>query len=69
MKHSPKAEKMLARITGETVRLGDLRKLAREVKRDHALAWSFGLKQVVSRLYTPNYFPEFISIEVAKLNK
>lgn len=37
MKISSKAEKILGQITGNT-KLGDLRKLAKEIKKDHALA-------------------------------
>lgn len=44
MKLSSKAENILAQITAET-RLGDLRKIAKEIKKDHELAmelWSTG---------------------------
>lgn len=45
MKHSPKASKILGQITSKTL-LGDLRKIAKEIKKDHALAlelWSSGM--------------------------
>ncbi len=44
MKRSLKAENILGEITGKT-RLGDLRKMAKEIKKDHELAlelWSTG---------------------------
>jgi 3-methyladenine DNA glycosylase AlkD len=44
MKLSPKAEKILKKINDKT-RLGDLREMAKEIKKDHALAmelWSSG---------------------------
>jgi 3-methyladenine DNA glycosylase AlkD len=44
MKHSPQAENILSQINSKTT-LGDLRKMAKEIKRDHALAmelWSSG---------------------------
>lgn len=44
MKPSSKAEKILAQITAKTM-LGDLRKMAKEIKKDHELAmelWSTG---------------------------
>jgi 3-methyladenine DNA glycosylase AlkD len=37
MKISPKAENILGQITGNT-KLGDLRKMAKEIKKDHTLA-------------------------------
>lgn len=43
MKLSPKAEKILTKISGPSTKLGDLRILAKEIKKDHALAlelWS-----------------------------
>lgn len=43
MKRSTKAEKILAQIAGKNIKLGDLRAIAKEVKKDHALAmelWS-----------------------------
>lgn len=45
MKRSSEAEKILARIQGESVRLGELRKIAKEIKQDHVLAlelWAAG---------------------------
>ncbi len=44
MNSSPKAKALLSQITS-TTKLGDLRKLAKEIKKDHALAmelWSTG---------------------------
>ncbi len=45
MKLSSKAKKIYGQIKPETTKLGDLRKMAKEIKRDHALAmelWSTG---------------------------
>ncbi|MGV3632662.1 MAG: DNA alkylation repair protein [Bacteroidota bacterium] len=45
MKLSPQAEKIYTRITGENIKLGDLRSIAKEIKKDHPLAmelWSTG---------------------------
>lgn len=45
MKLSPKAKKIYSRIDGKTTKLGDIRKIAKEVKKDHELAmelWSTG---------------------------
>lgn len=45
MKLSPKAENIYVRINKETTKLGDLRKIAKEIKKDHELAlelWSSG---------------------------
>lgn len=42
---SPKAEKIYNQIKGENTKLGDLRKIAADIKKDHALAlelWSTG---------------------------
>lgn len=50
MEHSSQAEKILAQINPDT-KLGDLRKIASEIKKDHKLAlelWSTG--QFLSRL-------------------
>ncbi|WP_234364200.1 hypothetical protein [Lunatibacter salilacus] len=44
MKPSSKAENILGQINGKT-KLGDLRKIAKEIKKDHALTmelWSTG---------------------------
>ena len=44
MKRSPKATKILSRINSKTM-LGELRTIAKEIKKDHALAlelWSTG---------------------------
>lgn len=43
MNFTPQAEKILAQISTESTKLGDLRKLAKEIKKDHELAlelWS-----------------------------
>lgn len=43
MKLSSKAQKIYSKIDKETTKLGDLRKIAKEIKKDHALAmelWS-----------------------------
>jgi 3-methyladenine DNA glycosylase AlkD len=45
MKLSSKAEKIYAKITGKTTKLGDLRTIAKAIKKDHQLAmelWSTG---------------------------
>ena len=45
MKLSSKAQKILSEIDKETTKLGDLRKIAKEIKKDHSLAmelWSTG---------------------------
>jgi 3-methyladenine DNA glycosylase AlkD len=45
MKPTPKAENILGQINSKTTKLGDLRKIAKEIKKDHALAmelWSSG---------------------------
>lgn len=45
MKLSPKAENIYARISDKTTKLGDLRKIAKDIKKDHPLAmelWSTG---------------------------
>ncbi|MHC8947990.1 DNA alkylation repair protein [Sphingobacterium hungaricum] len=45
MKESTKAEKILAQISVQGTKLGDLRKIANDIKTDHALAmelWSSG---------------------------
>ncbi len=45
MKLSPKAKKIFSEINKETTKLGDLRKIAKELKKDHNLAlelWSTG---------------------------
>lgn len=45
MKLSSKSKEIYAQINKETTKLGDLRKIAKEIKRDHALAmelWSTG---------------------------
>jgi 3-methyladenine DNA glycosylase AlkD len=45
MKLSPKAEKTYTRINSENTKLGDLRNIAKDIKKDHALAmelWSTG---------------------------
>lgn len=45
MKLSPQAENILVSLSGENVKLGDVRKIAREIKKDHDLAselWSSG---------------------------
>lgn len=45
MTSSPPAAEILSRINPETTKLGDLRKIAKEIKKDHALAmelWSSG---------------------------
>jgi 3-methyladenine DNA glycosylase AlkD len=45
MKLSPKAEKIYAQINNKTIKLGDLRNIAKEIKKDHELAmelWSTG---------------------------
>lgn len=45
MKLSSKAEKICKRVSGKNVKLGDLRTLAKEIKKDHSLAlelWSTG---------------------------
>jgi len=50
MSHTPKAENILRQINSET-KLGDLRKIAKEIKKDHELAmelWSSG--EVLPRL-------------------
>lgn len=38
MKLSPKAENILAEVSGKNIKLGDLRKIANEIKKDHSLA-------------------------------
>lgn len=45
MKLSSRAKDIFSEINKETTKLGDLRKIAGEIKRDHALAmelWSTG---------------------------
>ena len=45
MKHSLKAETILSQIDPKTTKLGDLRNIAKDIKKDHALAmelWSSG---------------------------
>src|SRR5687768_11379766 len=45
MKLSSKAENIYVRINNKTTKLGDLRELAKEIKKDHSLAlelWSTG---------------------------
>jgi len=45
MKLSTKAEKLYAQINSKTTKLGDLRKIAKDIKKDHQLAmelWSTG---------------------------
>jgi 3-methyladenine DNA glycosylase AlkD len=45
MKFSPKAQRILSQIGSETTKLGDLRVIAKEIKKDHELAmelWSSG---------------------------
>lgn len=45
MKLSPQAENILVSLSGENVKLGDVRKIAKEIKKDHDLAselWSSG---------------------------
>lgn len=45
MKLSPKAQKIYSEIDEETTKLGDLRRIAKEIKKDHGLAmelWSTG---------------------------
>ena len=42
---SPKAQEIFAQITQDNAKLGDLRKIAKEIKRDHDLAmelWQTG---------------------------
>lgn len=51
---TPKAEKVFSQINSEDTKLGDLRKLAKEIKKDHQLAmelWSTG-----------NFFPRQLAI-------
>lgn len=45
MKLSPKAENIYAQIASKTTKLGDLRKIAKDIKKDHELAmelWTTG---------------------------
>lgn len=45
MKISPRAQQIHDQVTGKTTRLGELRKVAKEIKKDHELAlelWSTG---------------------------
>jgi len=45
MKLSSKAENIYAQINDKTTKLGDLRKIAKDIKKDHSLAtelWSNG---------------------------
>lgn len=45
MELSTKAKTIVSQITGTATKLGDLRKIARDMKRDHKLAlelWSTG---------------------------
>ena len=45
MQHSPKAEKILTQIRSKSTKLGDLKKIAKEIKKDHQLAmelWATG---------------------------
>ena len=54
MKHSQRAEKILSQISSSSTKLGDLRKIANEIKKDHDLAmelWSTG-----------KYFPRQLAI-------
>jgi len=46
MKLSPNANKILQQINNKDTKLGDLRLIAREIKKDHPLAmelWSTGI--------------------------
>jgi 3-methyladenine DNA glycosylase AlkD len=54
MKLSSKAESILAKIKGNVINLGDIRKIAKDIKKDHPLAmelWSCG-----------EYFPRQLAI-------
>lgn len=93
MNLSTKAADILMLITGKNTKLGDLRKIAKDIKKDNQLAMNFtagwigvfekqfrnrcitlgektGLYngQMVSKGCTPDYLPEFISIESKKRN-
>jgi len=60
MSLSAKAEDIYSRIDLENAKLGDLRKIAKEIKRDHALAlelWSTG-----------EYFPRMLAILIMDKN-
>jgi 3-methyladenine DNA glycosylase AlkD len=70
MNLSQKAQKISSQINPKTTKLGDLRVIAKEIKKDHELAmelWSTA--EFENKGYTPNYLPEFIAIQVSKLKK
>jgi hypothetical protein len=54
MKRSPKAEDIYTQISRETTKLGDLRKLAKEIKKDHLLAMELW--------FTGEYLPRQLAI-------
>ncbi len=72
MKLSSKAEKIYAKINNESTKLGDLRNIAKAIKKDHALAmelWSTG-KYLPRQLAILIMDPKLLSQEfIDKLDK
>lgn len=50
---SKKAQNVYSQISTGTVKLGDLRKIAKEIKKDHELAWNFGQLKNSIRVSSP----------------
>ncbi len=66
MKRSPKAESLYNRINSETTKLGDLRIIAKDIKKDHQLAmelWSTG-EYLPRQLAILIMDPKFLSQEL-----
>jgi 3-methyladenine DNA glycosylase AlkD len=72
MNLSPKAEIIYAQISGNTTKLGDLRKVAKDIKKDHLLAmelWSTGEffpRQLAILIMDPKLFSQDL---IDKLDK
>jgi hypothetical protein len=70
MNLSTKAQTISSQINPKTTKLGDLRVIAKEIKKDYELAmelWS--IDEFANKGCTPNYLPEFIAMQVSKLKK
>lgn len=69
---SAEARKLVAEISGENVKLGDLKQRGKEIKKDHELAmelWSTGdyrARLLSTLIFDKKLLTEFIRIEVGK---
>lgn len=70
MNLSPKAQTIFSQINPKTTKLGDLRVIAKEIKKDHELTMELWSNDEFPNIgCTPNYLPEFIAMQVSKMKK